>query len=1030
MAATSTTRHPLDLLVVSDIWPPPFIGGYELGAHDIVSRLAARGHRVTVLTSTFGATATAPAPGVHRVLHEHIQWRPLPWPALVADTVRAMRTLPRARRLLDTAVFDLIYLFNPLGLNAAFVQALCDTGRPLVAYVSDDWIAQWPRCDRLWVAWTEARSYLSPARRIGMALARRLLLRRGFLPEEAWRIPIRHAQFVSRHIQKVSTARIAPTTQEVIPWGIAVDRFPYRERRAAELHEWIVCGQVEPHKGIATVVDAVALLRGRGHPVRVTLHGADTTPFARTLKDRVARDGLADAVRFAGAHPRELLAERAYGPAGLLVFASEWEEPFSITLLEAFASGLPVLTTLTGGTGEIARHGDTATVFTAGDSAHLAAQWEALVRRPDRALAMARRAREIVARHLTIDGMVDRVEQHLLGVAEGRGSTGSEPWIPRPHPWEPSDVAADAPSRAVVPDAEDGTWVAALWRDLGRFGVIESAEPEIDAAFPALHPRPPRDGTRGRSGSPRAAGSRSYRRPTRTARSSRASSMQRAARTRPHWPPISSGCRSRTPGSTPPSYSTCWAAAPVPGTPCASSVGSCDPGAPAAVGAVRGPARRRRSVSFHPGRTGGTGGRRGARRRRSRRRRQRAAHARDDALGPRAPPPATAPPRDQRPGAALAPRSRRTHRPRPRAHARRGRLAGRAPARRTGRLNRRPIRGRRGCPPGTATLSPSPAWPVRSAHDDRHDRALHAQPCRADRSRGHARPRRGPERRCRRAGGGQCLDGRDAERRRGLAYEAKGRVRLVHEAVLGLSAARNHGLAESRGAVAAFLDDDATPRPGWLRAAAGPVRRPCRRLRRRPRRAALRDAAAALAHRHAAPDAQRVRRRRRPAPAALLARATSSRMARTSPIAWPPRARAAASRPASASPGHGCSGTKRPTSASGSIARAMRSATRPTRSSTTGCSPNGSRRAVRRAPPHAGESSALFELRNRGLHRAMGRVRWHYGRHLLARPYAPVEPVDAERLATECQRQEALGYLIGLVRALPHLRGLRAEAAS
>ena len=45
-------------------------------------------------------------------------------------------------------------------------------------------------------------------------------------------------------------------------------------------------------------------------------------------------------------------------------------------------------------------------------------------------------------------------------------------------------------------------------------------------------------------------------------------------------------------------------------------------------------------------------------------------------------------------------------------------------------------------------------------------------------------------------------------------------VTAVHEPVQGLSRARNAGLAAARGEIFAFLDDDARPAPGWLRAIA------------------------------------------------------------------------------------------------------------------------------------------------------------------------------------------------------------------
>jgi len=61
----------MKILVVTNLYPPQHIGGYELGCRDVVEKLCARGHNVRVLTSNFHDGRTETPPGetdVERVL--------------------------------------------------------------------------------------------------------------------------------------------------------------------------------------------------------------------------------------------------------------------------------------------------------------------------------------------------------------------------------------------------------------------------------------------------------------------------------------------------------------------------------------------------------------------------------------------------------------------------------------------------------------------------------------------------------------------------------------------------------------------------------------------------------------------------------------------------------------------------------------------------------------------------------------------------------------------------------------------------
>jgi glycosyltransferase involved in cell wall biosynthesis len=54
-------------------------------------------------------------------------------------------------------------------------------------------------------------------------------------------------------------------------------------------------------------------------------------------------------------------------------------------------------------------------------------------------------------------------------------------------------------------------------------------------------------------------------------------------------------------------------------------------------------------------------------------------------------------------------------------------------------------------------------------------------------------------------------------------FSDDGRVRIVAEGTPGVSAARNRGVAESRGEFIAFTDDDVEVEPNWLRELASKI---------------------------------------------------------------------------------------------------------------------------------------------------------------------------------------------------------------
>jgi len=126
--------------------------------------------------------------------------------------------------------------------------------------------------------------------------------------------------------------------KNVVPWRrFAFDGPPPRRT----LTRLLFLARLVETKGLNDAIAAVALLRRAGHDV--TLDVVGDGPARRSAEALAARLELSPYVRFHG-HVPEADTERFYRSAGSLVFPTE-REGFSMTIFQALAAGLPILTT-------------------------------------------------------------------------------------------------------------------------------------------------------------------------------------------------------------------------------------------------------------------------------------------------------------------------------------------------------------------------------------------------------------------------------------------------------------------------------------------------------------------------------------------------------------------------------------------------------------------------------------------------------------------------------------------------------------
>jgi glycosyltransferase involved in cell wall biosynthesis len=122
-------------------------------------------------------------------------------------------------------------------------------------------------------------------------------------------------------------------------------------------------------------------------------------PEAGPLKDLAGRLGIDNGLRFLGAVPDEDLAD-LYRAADVFALHTGYEG-FGIVVLEAMASGKPVVTTKAGGTEDIVRDGETGLLAPPRDPEALARAILALLSDPGRASSMGIEARKDVERRFS-----------------------------------------------------------------------------------------------------------------------------------------------------------------------------------------------------------------------------------------------------------------------------------------------------------------------------------------------------------------------------------------------------------------------------------------------------------------------------------------------------------------------------------------------------------------------------------------------------------------------------------------------------
>ena len=403
----------MKILVLSNLYPPDVIGGYELGCKQAVDALRARGHEVRVLTSAPRSVIAEDGPGVARSLRLVDSWSDYLYRRSREVTVHLREA--ESLRVSAFNVHALLHQIDDFRPDVAYVWMLVGLGglglMACLNHLRVPWV--WHLMDDVPLMLCRSHGAIVPA----------------YAREFSRQLRGRYLACSRQLVEEIEAGGIALNDSvEVVPNWVAG---PSRPRRSAYQVGGILrivsaAGVLDRQadKGMDVLIEAAALLRNGGiDRFSVDIFGRDADGHCGHL---IHEHGLEAHVTLRGMRTQAELSDE-FAEADVFAFPTRAREPFAFAPLEAAARGCVPLISSRCGNAEWFVHG--VHLLKANRTAHDFA--DALRPIADGSIDLAtigRRAAALVAREFRIEAIVPRIESALAAASrsprDGAGSAG------------------------------------------------------------------------------------------------------------------------------------------------------------------------------------------------------------------------------------------------------------------------------------------------------------------------------------------------------------------------------------------------------------------------------------------------------------------------------------------------------------------------------------------------------------------------------------------------------------------------------
>jgi len=387
-AAPRTTRmsRPARILVYTNLFPPQELGGYGRKMWEFANELRLRGHEIKVLSGDAAYLYKEPhgeekvlEPFVERALEMYGDWADGS-ANVTCDGIGVNRVINANRDKVAAEIQafrpDYCLMGNLDMIGHSAIEAFTQAEIPVIQCMGN--------CVTGWLP--------------------------DYVPDPKWFRAGPASDFLLGELRGNGFRIDHPIT--FYP-GARIDRFYRSVLPRYDVPRIAFAGLLLPYKGAHTLVEALTLLEQGGIEFVAEIAGDSTDrKYVDGLKNVIEAAGLGGRVLFPGFLNRQDLME-LFCRSNILVFPSEFEEPFGISQVEGMASGLVTITTARGGSKEIIRDEVDGLWFEKGNAVDLAKKIASLVADPARWARLGESGRER-SLEFAIPKTVDKIEDAFI----------------------------------------------------------------------------------------------------------------------------------------------------------------------------------------------------------------------------------------------------------------------------------------------------------------------------------------------------------------------------------------------------------------------------------------------------------------------------------------------------------------------------------------------------------------------------------------------------------------------------------------